>query len=1016
MIILVWVVFIFTAGLLSMALQRANIYENSKKELINQAEIISRQFENIVDTHFNSRAVLYGRQLSELKAISFALEGYDDIDEARAFLNDVVTTTEIQNLWIADRNGNIIYSHGSAPAPDDLQNPDQVASVLDSRAYEQIEGTFTSDDRYQAITYILEEDRNGLVWGVKNKWVVYAESVFTEKLKEAEQFFNWDHVLQTISIGGEGEVLAVSETDGCVLSYSDDSAKGKPVEDLNIIISGDNSAASVDRLKDEFSDPKTVKEIRVGSNRYFATRIKTDKDFFLAMIPRSMMQKEAARETIILLLHVIAITAVGVIYVFCFAGKNPAPSKDQSGKGDWGFSIGRLKLLSIMAVILVLITSLYLETHLVYAKMFQYTSTTAEDVLQKKTDSDKMLKEIQKGVQAGNLEKCKIAKFVIQHAPAGRVDREFVSDLADRLSAKAIYVFDKDGKVAVTNAPYDGDIINNDSPFMPLLKGTESVVVPLQAEGVSQDVHQEVGVTMIDQNNLVQGAVVLKDSTVSMLSDSLSYEAVFQRVFLRDNTVVMAVNNQDMTVQYFAQVDGSFLVSDRLAFDYKQVDATALGMDKDLIRDHFNGEMFAIDNKYFSSVRRSDNAFLMVLRPLVFFDSAVLLPVCIAGASALVFFILLILMTRKLQNAGTFDSDGSQEEASEPKKDKDAPTDNNNEDDVISLIKTLVAQKRPYFEERWPSDGKKWKEKTPEDKFSFVVKLVFVAALAFILVQALVEGRNSIWYYCFSAEWSTGINLYSITTCIITILLLLLLKEVIHKVLYFIARSSTGRRGESICHLLNSFSGYVLFFVGIFLVLSTFGVNVMAMSLTAGVAGVIFGIGCQNTVADIIAGILMVFEGVACAGDFVSYNGKFGVITTIGVRMTKLKWYSETTIIRNNEFKNFVSMPGDARARVILKLSVDLKESMEKIEGIIDRELPQIRDNIAAVAGEDIKLKYRGVNNIESNGIQLSFALYCKGMYFGWARRLLNRELLLMCERNGLRLAMPQVVINERES
>jgi len=59
----------------------------------------------------------------------------------------------------------------------------------------------------------------------------------------------------------------------------------------------------------------------------------------------------------------------------------------------------------------------------------------------------------------------------------------------------------------------------------------------------------------------------------------------------------------------------------------------------------------------------------------------------------------------------------------------------------------------------------------------------------------------------------------------------------------------------------------------------------MAMSLTAGVAGVIFGIGCQNTVADIIAGILMVFEGVACAGDFVSYNGKFGVITTIGLRL-----------------------------------------------------------------------------------------------------------------------------------
>ena len=31
------------------------------------------------------------------------------------------------------------------------------------------------------------------------------------------------------------------------------------------------------------------------------------------------------------------------------------------------------------------------------------------------------------------------------------------------------------------------------------------------------------------------------------------------------------------------------------------------------------------------------------------------------------------------------------------------------------------------------------------------------------------------------------------------------------------------------------------------------------------------------------------------------------------------------------------------------------------------------------------------------------------GMYYGWTGRLLNRQLLLMCERNGIRIAMPQV-------
>ena len=45
----------------------------------------------------------------------------------------------------------------------------------------------------------------------------------------------------------------------------------------------------------------------------------------------------------------------------------------------------------------------------------------------------------------------------------------------------------------------------------------------------------------------------------------------------------------------------------------------------------------------------------------------------------------------------------------------------------------------------------------------------------------------------------------------------------------------------------------------------------------------------------------------------------------------------------------------------------------------------------------------------------LSFAIFCKGMYYGWLRRALNRELKLMCERNGINLAAQQVVVHEPE-
>ena len=147
----------------------------------------------------------------------------------------------------------------------------------------------------------------------------------------------------------------------------------------------------------------------------------------------------------------------------------------------------------------------------------------------------------------------------------------------------------------------------------------------------------------------------------------------------------------------------------------------------------------------------------------------------------------------------------------------------------------------------------------------------------------------------------------------------------------------------------------------------------------------------------------------------VSFNGNFGVIQTIGIRTTKLKWFSEITIVRNNEFKNYINMPGDQVDRVMVYLLIDLKESLTRVETVLDREIPQIRDKLCEIIGDEVKLKYRGVQGIEDNGIKLSFAVFCKGFYYGWARRLLSRELLLMCERNGIRIAMPQIVINERD-
>ena len=76
-------------------------------------------------------------------------------------------------------------------------------------------------------------------------------------------------------------------------------------------------------------------------------------------------------------------------------------------------------------------------------------------------------------------------------------------------------------------------IIGEDSPLHVLLEGAESVALQSDQKKTSGEVQQEVGVTVIDDTNRVAGAVVIANNSIPMISDNLSYDNVFQRVFLR---------------------------------------------------------------------------------------------------------------------------------------------------------------------------------------------------------------------------------------------------------------------------------------------------------------------------------------------------------------------------------------------------------------------------------------------------------------------------------------------------
>ena len=1030
-LVAIWIIFVAAVFVLFYYEENHIQDETVRKELPDQAESVANLFPAMLENNYLTEVNSTKMEYAKLKTLSFALDRMEDDEKIKALLDDYVKAADVYGIEIRDRDGKTVFASGEAM---NSEIPDSVVKdVLESHLFRDMD-EFVTD--YEGYRYALlsgydiaspnEEKQDFVFWSAKNdQWLLIAGTKRVQNESDITNYFSWKRRLCTVSIGKKGFVLATDRIAGKVLSCGFLDLEGRKIDELGICKRGSSQALGFEELKELFETGDQVIPLSLAEQEYYATPVNVDGVFMLAMLPTEEVRKEAWENTGFLVLLFVLVSGVFMVYAFIHLQDIAAARLRQRKHFAWNKTLaGKLKIVSVAALIVILLSGLLHEWLQRYADTFRYSQNKVEEVVNNLEIGKYYLEKLEKMYGEEYLVKCRIAGCLLAHTEHQNVSEAYLKELSEKLGVRYIYIFDRQGKVLTTNSPYDRVNVDRSSPFYVVLQGRSELVTEPEYDEIADDVIQRFAVSLRDKNNDGYGMLMLvaDDTEVERLANNMSVDHVFERIGLLNDTFLMRIDAESLIVKQGGQVRDGVYETTFDSSDGSGFTALDLGIDESHLRDRFNGNMKFFYTTYFSSVRRLDDDFMLVMRPLHHLDHTKLLPVVCAAIVLLLFVSAVIVLTcasKRKEDAENAEED--EEELPEPEE-KESEADRKSEeemrqkdDDVIAMLSSFINKNKPYFEQRWPDDSIRWKDKTSDEKFKSAFRIMVILLVVALFAYALVAGENSVWYYCFHGEWERGFNLYSLISCVMIVIVLFISKQVIHKLLFLIARAS-GSRGETICHLLNSFSGYAFAIAGIFLCLAGCGVNTRALSLTGGVVGVVFGIGCQNIVADILAGILMTFEGVARAGDFVSYNDRFGVILSIGVRTTKLKWFSEITIVRNNDFKNYIYMPSEKQDRVITTLNIDLKESLERVEAVLNEELPKLHDKLCEMSKTEVGgPKYRGVQDITANAVVLSFAIFCKGMYYGWLRRALNRELKLMCERNGINLAAQQVVVHEPE-
>lgn len=215
-----------------------------------------------------------------------------------------------------------------------------------------------------------------------------------------------------------------------------------------------------------------------------------------------------------------------------------------------------------------------------------------------------------------------------------------------------------------------------------------------------------------------------------------------------------------------------------------------------------------------------------------------------------------------------------------------------------------------------------------------------------------------------------------------------------------------NNREVTVARLINNLVKWVVAVVLIIAVLAVWGVDTTALITGAGVVTLIVGLGMQSLIADVVAGLFIVFENEFNVGDIITVGDFRGTVVSIGIRTTKLEAAGNIKIINNSDIRNVLNQtvsPSTAKSLV----GIEYGESLARVEEVIKTGLPQIK--IDGVIGE---ISYDGVASLDASCVTLQFTASCNEGDIFAVQREMNKRLKMLFDENGIGIPFNQLVVH----
>ena len=229
------------------------------------------------------------------------------------------------------------------------------------------------------------------------------------------------------------------------------------------------------------------------------------------------------------------------------------------------------------------------------------------------------------------------------------------------------------------------------------------------------------------------------------------------------------------------------------------------------------------------------------------------------------------------------------------------------------------------------------------------------------------------------------------------------------KIIAVRVKKGKNKRSYTVIKLVESIIKYIIIIIDIFVLLGIWGIDVTAALAGVGIVGLVVGLGAQDLIKDLIAGIGIVIDDQYDVDEVVEINGFKGKVTEIGLRTTRLvNATGEIRIIRNGSISDLSNFSRTFSVAIAL-IDISYDEDIDRVIKILDDNLPSLKDNYPQIIEGPIVV---GVDALADSSVTIRVTAKTNPEDHYAVQRALLKYTKELFEQNDIEMPYPQVVVH----